>query len=252
MDERPTHLDLFSGIGGFALAARWAGFRTVGFSEINPFCRAIISKHWTGVPIINDIRDVLRLPANLVTAGFPCPPFSVAGRRRGTEDDRYLWPETCAALNASGADWFVGENVTGIVNMALDDVLSDLEKIGYTSQPFTIPAVAVDAAFVGDRVWIVAASRRARLPTGRQIPISPESIQSVPASGRVHRRVALPAERQYEREEPRLVERPLARAAHGISERLVRFASGEAIRAYGNAIVPQVAFEILRVIRTLL
>jgi DNA (cytosine-5)-methyltransferase 1 len=250
-DERPTHLDLFSGIGGFALAAQWAGFRTVAFCEVEPFCCAVLRKHWPGVPNLGDVGDV-RLPADLVTAGFPCPPFSVAGKRRGTDDDRYLWPETLAALEASGASFFVGENVTGIVNMALDDILVDLEKIGYAAQPFIIPAAGVDAAFVGDRVWIVATSSGARLSTGREVSERTIPIQSVPSGSSMHRRVSLPAERQYEWEEPRLVERPMARATHGLSARLVRLANRGAIQALGNSIVPQVAFEILREIRKLL
>lgn len=132
--------------------------------------------------------------------------------------------------------------------MALDDVLSDLEAIGYSAQPFIIPAAGVDASFIGDRVWIVAEASSPRLSPGREVSVSTEPVQSMPTGGSVHRRVALPAERQFEWEESRLVERPMARATDGFPERLVRFASREAIRAYGNAIVPQVAYQILRAI----
>jgi site-specific DNA-cytosine methylase len=236
------HVDLFSGIGGFALAAKQAGFETVAFCETDPFCSEVLAKNFPHVRNHGDIRNVERFECDIITGGFPCQPFSVAGQRRGSRDDRFLWPEMRRVIAASRATWVLGENVPGIVSLELDDTLFDLENLGYACQAFTIPACAVDAAFIGDRVWIVAASGSARLPTGWQVSVGAITFQSMPAGGCLHRRVALPSERQYEWEEPRLVERPLARATDGLPANLVRLGSAAAIKAFGNAIVPQIAF----------
>jgi DNA (cytosine-5)-methyltransferase 1 len=180
-----THVDLFSGIGGFALAAEWAGFETIVFCEKDEYCQKVLKKHWPQVPIIAEIRD-FRWPLadtkhsgwgkrrntsakgnkkktalscqkiTLLTGGFPCQPFSVAGKRRGKEDDRYLWPEMLAVISQVRPTWVLAENVVGIINMELDKCLSDLEGDGYETETFTIPACGVDAPHRRSRVWIVA------------------------------------------------------------------------------------------------
>lgn len=154
--NEPTHLDLFSGIGGFALAAGRAGFKTIGFSEIEPYACKVLKRHWPDVPNHGDIRNVKGIHADLVTGGFPCQPFSLAGKRRGAADDRAIWPEMCRVIADSQPTWVLGENVPGIIGMELDRVLSDLEGIGYSTWPLVIPACAVDARHRRDRVWIVA------------------------------------------------------------------------------------------------
>jgi len=238
-----THLDLFSGIGGFALACQWNGIETIVFVEIDKYCQKVLKKHWPNVPIVGDIRDVEKIktiadsrcfgqekcqeqtagikqcseikeivanatsegtcglgedktlsgngrnaiftnrlqtpkatsssrnnnggrtgratsesPAILVTAGFPCQPFSVAGKRGGEKDDRYLWPETLAVIEAIKPQWVLLENVTGIINLALDTVLSDLEGASYSCETLIIPACAVNAWHRRDRIWIVGYS----------------------------------------------------------------------------------------------
>ena len=161
MNER-THLDLFSGIGGFALAAKWNGFRTVGFCDNEPYAQAVLRKHWPDVPIHDDIRKVrgeLYAGITLLTGGFPCQPFSVAGKQRGKTDDRYLWPEMLRVIREARPAWIVGENVAGIVNMALDQVHADLEAEDYEVETLIIPACAVDASHRRDRCWIVAHSK---------------------------------------------------------------------------------------------
>jgi DNA (cytosine-5)-methyltransferase 1 len=155
------HLDLFSGIGGFSLAAQWVWgneYENVGFCDNNEFCQAVLRKNFTNPKIYNDIRN---LDGNkiknldLLTGGFPCQPFSFAGKRRGNADDRYLWPEMLRVIREARPRWIVGENVAGIINLALDQVLADLENENYTCQAFVIPAAAVEAPHRRDRVWIV-------------------------------------------------------------------------------------------------
>jgi DNA (cytosine-5)-methyltransferase 1 len=153
-----THIDLFSGIGGFSLAARWAGLDTIVFCERDKFCQKVLNKHWPEVPIHDDITTFDGTKYSnvfLLTGGFPCQPFSCAGKRRGKEDDRYLWPEMLRVISEVKPYWIIGENVAGFIDMGLDDCISDLEREGYEVQAFIIPACAVNAPHRRDRVWIV-------------------------------------------------------------------------------------------------
>lgn len=160
-----THLSLFSGIGGLDIAAEMAGFVTVGQCEWAEFQTKILEKHWPDVPRWRDIRSLtgdsfyektgLRT-VDIISGGFPCQPFSLAGKREGKDDDRYLWPEMLRVIRELNPTWVIGENVPGIVNLALDTVLSDLENEGYTAQPFIIPACGVDAPHKRERVCILA------------------------------------------------------------------------------------------------
>lgn len=153
-------LDLFSGIGGFSLGLERAGFQTVAFCEIEKYPRLVLEKHWPGVPIFEDVRLLdgkqFRGTVELICGGFPCQPFSVAGKRRGKEDNRHLWPEMLRLIREIKPAFVIGENVAGFIKMALDDVLLDLESEGYTCQSFVIPACAVGAVHRRDRVWIIA------------------------------------------------------------------------------------------------
>lgn len=188
------HLDLFSGIGGFALAAdRVFGDVEHTFCDNDPFCQLVLKKHWPNSTIHGDIRT-LRLDTHtdsngrtgrseevytaergqqtqhdpsgrascidLLTGGFPCQPFSQAGRRKGTGDDRYLWPEMLRVIREFKPTWVIGENVGGLVTwndgMVLEQVQADLEAEGYEVQAFIIPACAVNAPHRRDRIWFVA------------------------------------------------------------------------------------------------
>ena len=151
-----THIDLFSGIGGFALAARWAGVETVGFAEIDDYASRVLVKNFPGVPNYGDVRDVPAVAGStwLVTGGFPCQPFSVAGKQRGAADDRWLWPEMAGVIERVRPAWVLAENVPGIIRMELDTVLSDLESLDYTAWTVVVPAVGVDAPHRRERVWI--------------------------------------------------------------------------------------------------
>jgi DNA (cytosine-5)-methyltransferase 1 len=159
-----THLSLFSGIGGLDLAAEMAGFRTVGQCEWADYPTKVLEKHWPDVPRWRDIRTLTgerfyentgMRTVDAISGGFPCQPFSVAGKRRGKEDDRYLWPEMLRVISELRPTWVIGENVAGIVNMALDQVCADLENEGYTVQALIIPACAVDAPHRRDRCAII-------------------------------------------------------------------------------------------------
>jgi len=191
-----THIDLFSGIGGFSLAAGWAGFRTIAFCEIEPFCQEVLKARFGAVaesegerqqstlaeqdkqgrsrddglgqvPTARDSRPIL-IPdifafdgtrfrgATLLTGGFPCQPFSHAGKRRGKEDDRAIWPQMLRVIHEARPAWVIGENVSGLISMELDSVLADLELEGYATRTFHIGAVGVNAPHRRMRVWIVA------------------------------------------------------------------------------------------------
>lgn len=160
-----THLSLFSGIGGLDLAAEMAGFRTVGQCEWADYPTKVLEKHWPDVPRWRDIRTLTKesfyektglRTVDVVSGGFPCQPFSVAGKHGGEDDDRYLWPEMLRVIRELRPTWVLGENVPGIVNLALDTVLADLENEGYTAQAFIVPAAGVDAPHKRDRVAILA------------------------------------------------------------------------------------------------
>ena len=151
-------ISLFAGIGGFDLGLERAGMQCVGQVEIDKKCQAVLAKHWPTVTRMGDIRDVKGKEfgaVDLVCGGFPCQPFSTAGKRKGEADNRFLWPEMVRVIAAIRPTWIIGENVAGIVSMALDKVHSDLESNGYTVQSFIIPACAVGAIHRRDRVWII-------------------------------------------------------------------------------------------------
>jgi len=153
-------LDLFSGIGGFSYAAETliGGYETVAFCEMDEFCQKVLKKHWPQVPIFDDVRtlDASRLGRiDIVTGGYPCQPFSQAGRRQGEEDERHLWPEMLRIIKSCQPRYVLAENVAGHVTMGLDQVLTDLEDQGYTTRPIIVPACAKNAPHRRDRVWII-------------------------------------------------------------------------------------------------
>lgn len=165
--DKLTHLSLFSGIGGLDLAAEAAGLETVGQCEWGDFQNKILNKHWPDVPKWKNICDFtgkdfyektkLRT-VTVISGGFPCQPFSTAGNRKGKDDVRYLWPEMLRVIEELHPAWVIGENVAGIGNMELDDVLISLEKQGYETRAFLFPACAIGALHRRNRFAIVAYS----------------------------------------------------------------------------------------------
>ena len=258
-----THLDLFSGIGGFAIAAQNCGYTTIGFCEKEPYAQQILKERF-GAGATNGPRlhpDIFTLNGadyagvDLLTGGFPCQPFSVAGKRAGAADDRALWPEMLRVINGAKPTWIIGENVAGIVTMELDNVLCDLEGIGYSAWPLVIPACAVDARHRRDRVWIVAHAdgERGRMREAHRTDAGDARESSC----------------TWQRQNAGQLEPAVLRMVDGLPERLdsgggfcqwpdedtktPRVSTGVKHRAHrlrglGNSIVPSVACEIIRAI----
>ena len=267
-----THLDLFSGIGGFALAANSCGYETVGFVERDKFCKRVLRKHWPSVPIFDDIHDFDGTQfkgVRLLTGGFPCQPYSQAGLKRGSSDDRAIWPQMLRVITEARPNYIVGENVVGIVNMELDDVLNSLEGKNYAAQTFIIPACAVDARHRRDRVWILGTDAMAYTnDTSRQRQRSSQgsgqrgkqlqSRHDIDGSGETlanadsQRRRGRDADRQNATNvgQPSNItgkwewnsDANVLRVADGIPNRAHR------LRGLGNSIVPQIAEEIIKAI----
>jgi len=155
-------LDICSGIGGFSLGLEaTGGFDTVAFCEFDDFCCKVLNKHWPNVPIYKDLKEIGNEPEriiqefDLICGGIPCQPFSLAGKQKGKEDDRHLWPYMYEIVKSKKPTWVIVENVGGFVNVALDDVCLDLETQGYATQSFIIPACSVEAPHKRDRIWIL-------------------------------------------------------------------------------------------------
>jgi len=162
-----NHLDLFSGIGGFSLGLERVGFNTIAFCERDRYCQLLLQKHWKGVKIYDDITKLegkdIKKPVDILTGGFPCQPYSVAGKQKGTRDDRYLWPEMFRVIKEVQPTFVIAENVRGLINiqdgMVFETVCSNLESEGFEIQTFIIPAAGVGAPHKRERVWIVGYSK---------------------------------------------------------------------------------------------
>jgi len=161
------HGSLFSGIGGFDLAATWMGWVNVFQCEKEEFCQRVLRFYWPNARLYGNVREfdatVFRGAIDVLSGGFPCQPFSVAGKRKGTADDRYLWPEMCRVINEVRPRWVVCENVLGLLNwrrgMVFEQMQADLEAAGYEVWAYILPAAGVGAPHRRDRVWIVAYTR---------------------------------------------------------------------------------------------
>ena len=244
---------LFAGIGGFDLGLERAGFEIKWQEEIDEFCQAVLKKHWPTVPKFGDIRMVGRhnLEAvDLVCGGFPCQPFSVAGQRRGAEDDRYLWSEMLRVIKETRPSWVVGENVAGLVRMGLDTVLADVEALGYDARTFIVPACAVGAPHRRDRAWIVAHSGCELRSSWRNATLDREEAERCLSadvferccenvahaeSWRIARELALgPEARGLGGGSMWPIEPGMGRVAYGVPRRMDR------LKGLGNAVLPQI------------
>ena len=243
-----THVDLFSGIAGFSLASNWAGFRTVAFCERDNWCQQVIRRHWPTTPVHGDVRDFpghLYRGATLLTGGFPCQPFSQCGKRRGKDDDRYLWPAMLDAIQSVRPSWIVAENVVGVVKMALPTVLADLEREGFRATVFLLPAHGVGAPHRRRRAWVVAESLN---PDHDGLRPHREEVHEDGQGGKTeprHEQVRLAGQMVpaslWESIDPGILG-----MADGISEVVDEDDRKHRIKGLGNAIVPQLAYEILK------
>ena len=178
-------LDLFSGIGGFSLGLEATGkFKTIGFCEKDKFCQKVLQKHWPDTPIYEDIKklDGTKIKADVITGGFPCQSISIAGKQKGKNDDRFLFPEMLRVIKETQARWIIGENVQNLLNISNGEILqgihNDLETIGYEVQTFNISASSQGAWHKRSRVWIVAANTNTRLSFRENKEIQTRGITS--------------------------------------------------------------------------
>lgn len=257
------HASLFSGIGGFDLAAEWMGWENIFHCEWNPFCQTVLKHHFPNSISYEDITttdfSIHRGNVDIITGGFPCQPYSTAGLQLGKADDRHLFPQMLRAIKEIQPKWVVGENVSGLVGwndgLVFHEVYDDLEREGYEVQSFLIPAAAVNASHERKRVFFIAHSKRYGLEHGNKTRnISEEKGKTL------RQRSELTDEFTSNGSEFNTygkinveVERLICRGVDGFSEKLdtISFPKWrkESIKAYGNAVVPQVIHTLFKTIQ---
>jgi len=313
------HGSLFSGIGGFDLAAEWMGWENIFHCEWNPFGQKVLKHHFPNSISYNDITktdfSIHRGSIDILTGGFPCQPYSTAGLRKGKADERHLFPEMLRVIKEVQPEWIIGENVRGLVSwgggLVFDEVCSDLEGQGYEVQPFIIPAASVNAPHRRERIWFIAHSNDTRTDESMrnerkwekinkkqkrfsQFKFRESNDKHVPdtdgtgwekfnfttessekefiswdamyTNSTSKQREHIGQERQGKFNRPNSrdginnfknfpVEPPICGGNDGLPNKLdgITFSKwrNESIKAYGNAIVPQVAFEIFKIINIL-
>jgi DNA (cytosine-5)-methyltransferase 1 len=257
-----NHGSLFSGIGGFDLAAEWMGWNNVFHCEWNPFGQQVLKHHFPNSISYHDITKtdftIHRGSIDILTGGFPCQPYSTAGKRLGKADERHLFPEMLRAIKEIKPRWIIGENVRGLVSwnggMVFNEVYDDLEREGYEVQPFLIPASGVGARHQRQRVWFVANSKCSRLEYwSKTIDIYKKKRETqIKRSdiAKIFKTNGSRFKRSWETNEK--TESIVCRGYDGFSRELdsITFPKwrNESIKAYGNAIVPQVAHQIFKAI----
>ena len=279
------HFDVCSGIGGFSLGFRWAALsEPVAFCEIDPYCQKVLAKNFPNIPIFNDVKELVNdrpestrtIPDHdILTSGYPCQPFSVAGQRRGEEDERNIWRFVFEIVKRKHPTWCVFENVYGHIAMGLDKVLNEMESEGYTTQTFVVPACSLNAPHKRDRLWIVCnladteseglqgldkrsptiSAERDEITDIRTKGSRDKNVANSKCMGRESRtsvREELAREESHGKFNNRStngsaqerarswwdVEPNVGRVAYGIPSRVDR------LRGLGNAIVPQIAMQI--------
>ena len=274
-NDAVTHGSLFSGIGGFDLGFERVGIQTLWQVEKDDQCRQWLASKFPSASRFAAIEDCGAhnlAPVTVITGGFPCQPASTAGKRRGTADDRWLWPEMRRIVSTLKPAWVVVENVYGLMSlnggMVIESVFLDLESEGYDVQPFVIPACAVGAPHRRDRVWIVAYLDDGRRKSGTDISVQSEATQNsksldsrhgstrittdINGARRTHRQRLSQSSRTSRRRQPALDIGRTPQVHHWETQSgvgvLVHGVSPGMVEAFGNAIVPQIAEEIGRML----
>jgi DNA (cytosine-5)-methyltransferase 1 len=297
------HGSLFSGIGGFDLASEWMGWENVFHCEWNPFGQKVLNYYWPKAITYHDITKtdftIHRGRIDIITGGFPCQPYSSAGKRLGKEDERHLWPEMLRAIREIQPSYVVGENVRGLTNwnggLVFDEVQSDLEAEGYEVTPFLLPACGVNAPHKRDRIWFIAYSKScadSRNSKGISNETKEKDGKWIESSTSSEQQIQLPTESSalfgnakypnclgqkwggketdrkttirhfFSKSNARInkwnswqnfpTKSPICDGNDGISDRLdgITFLKwrNESIKAGGNAIVPQVVYQIFKTI----
>ncbi len=264
------HGSLFSGIGGFDLAAEWMGWENVFHCEIAEFPRKILNHYWPNADCHEDIKKTdftkYRGTVDIISGGFPCQPYSNSGKRLGNKDDRHLWPEMLRVIRQVKPQWVVGENVRGLLTwnagMVFHEVCADLENIGYEIQAFIIPASGINAPHQRERLWIVAYTNGSKQGNNFGKNIREEKDLWRNKKGNVSRKlcsdgnIADTITREYCRKQSNWdrfpTQSPVCGGNDGISHRLdnITFSKwlNESIKGYGNAVVPQVVYRIFKTI----
>ena len=276
-----NHASLFSGIGGFDLAAEWAGWNNVFHCEWNPFGQQVLKHHFPNSISYNDITKtdftVHEERIDILTGGFPCQPYSTAGLRKGKADERHLFPEMLRAIKEIKPRWVIGENVRGLVSwnggMVFNEVCDDLEREGYDVQPFLIPAAGVNAPHQRQRIWFVAFNSKSQRSASFREFCQGQNYESIGIRGddkkndvanskNIGSKYALENReleggrswKSYQRNtwDSFPSKSPICGGDDGIPRELdsITFPKwrNESIKGFGNAIVPQVAHEIFKTI----
>lgn len=244
-----NHAAFFNGIGGFQLAAEWMGWENVMSCEIDPFCNQVTKYYWPNCIQHEDIRatdfSIYRGRIDIISGGFPCQPYSTAGKRLGKEDERHLWPEMRRGIREIQPAFVVGENVRGLLSwnggLVFDEVQSDLEAEGYEVVPFLLPACGVNAPHRRDRIWFVAHALLGNKQRNRIRKAERQGFAARQNSGI-----------DYWDNFP--TQPPICGRNDGLPARLdgITFSKwrNESIKAYGNAIVPELAYQIFKAIQS--
>jgi DNA (cytosine-5)-methyltransferase 1 len=242
-----THGSLFSGIGGFDLAAEWMGWENKFHCEWNPFGQKVLHHYFPNAEQFTDItKSDFTKYANkidILTGGFPCQPYSASGKRLGKEDDRHLWPQMLRAIKEIQPRWIVGENVYGLVNwsdgLVFHEVQADLEAEGYEVFPYLLPAASVNAPHRRDRVWFVAYSNKIRLSCKMEDRKLGGQFRFAKCN-------------KYNEWDTFTIESAICGENDGIPKELDSISiskwKNESLMAYGNAVCPQVVYQIFKTI----
>lgn len=241
-------IELFAGIGGIALAAEWAGIETIAFCERDSYCQKVLQKNWPSVSLFDDVitlnrkvleeRGVIEVggTVDIISGGYPCQPFSLAGKQRGEGDERYLWNEFFRLIKELNPSWVVGENVFGHVNNGLSEVIRDLESVGYETTAIVLPAEAIGAPHKRERVFIVGYA------DSKPVIQKDKSISTFRSKWQAWQSFTWQHWREFSKLHWSVPEPGVCRVDDGIPRELDK----NRLTALGNAVVPQQIYPVFK------